>query len=399
MPTESPLALNFWDPEFQKDPHLIYRRLREFDPVHRTPVGTIFLTRYKDVQTALKDDVQWPKNLALFANPLPPGPFGSFYERTMLVKEPPDYQRVRGSFQPHFSGASLAHVDSEVRRLAASMLEPLRSTPEFDFMSSFAEVFPVRVMAGVMGLADDDWPLFLKWTRCLTNALDFCATPGDFLLANEAAGEAGAYFTQVLEAEIRNPSRPSLLRALAERITTGRLDLPEGAHNLTLMLLAGSETTASVFGEGMRRLAGDPALLELLQAQPELLPNVTEEFLRLATPFQLTNRYAAGPLELGSHAIDASTCVTLCLAAANRDPEEFANPDMVDPHRPARGNRHVAFGAGTRFCVGAQLARLELAVGFEKILELFPKVRLAAPPQRRPGIVFARFQNIPLVTG
>lgn len=389
--------LDFTDPSFQEDPFPAYHRLRQADPVHRTPLGSWVLTRHGDVTAVLTDERRFRKvpghALAGFSE----GPFRDYNANTLLFMDPPDYPRVRGTVAPAFSRGAVAGIESAVGDVVDDLMASLAGRETFDLMSEFASILPRRVMAALVGLDPAEVPRWARWSTVTSAALEPMACPHSRIEADRAAAELLPVMREVL-ARAAATGRGNLPALLAGAAARGTLPEEEAAANLMFLFSSGSETIQDLIGNGVHHLLSHPDVMDALRRHPEWMENAVEELLRLLPPVHLVHRFAIGTVEVGGRTIAAGDSVTLCLAAANRDPAVFPDPDRLDPARPARTNRHLAFGAGWRFCLGAALARIEGRTALAAILSRWPRLRAVAPPTRRPGIVFkgfARFEVAP----
>jgi cytochrome P450 len=267
-----------------------------------------------------------------------------------------------------------------------------------DFMREFAFALPVAVIAELVGVQDWDREELKTLARKLTAVLEPLASEDDLAAADIAAVDMGGMFT-ALTADRRAAPRDDLASALASVAgrEAGRLSEPELVENLMLLLIAGFETTTNLLGNGLRILLDDPVTADGLRSVAVTAAEFVEEVLRYDAPVQQTGRRRHAPGVLRGVDIPAGDQIVVMLAAANRDPRRFADPDVFRPGRPDAGP--LSFGAGAHFCLGAALARLEGTVAFGKLLARFPGISAAGEPERRNGLTFRGFEQLPVKLG
>jgi cytochrome P450 len=383
-PTAQPLDLPpLFGPEMRADPYPVYRRLRETDPVHwHEPFGAWVLTRYDDVIAALHD----PRFSAERAGKMQEmtgseelRPFFAFLSSRMLYADPPRHTRLRTlvskAFTPHAVEAMRPHIQG----LVDQFLDRVQGQGRMDVIADLAYPLPVTVIVEMLGVPVRDRDRLKQWSD------DFVAyfakhpaqvTPEEYRRAVQAVAAEREYFGAAV-APLRQHPRPDLLSAMVHAEEGGdRLTEDELHGSANLLLTAGHETTTNLIGNGTLALLRHPDQLAKLRADPSLLPGAVEEFLRYDGPVQFTHRLAKEDIALRGQTIRKGQFVYLMLAAANRDPARFPDPDRLDIAR--KDNHHVAFGQGPHFCLGAPLARLEAQIAFGTLLRRFPTLSLAA---------------------
>ncbi len=238
------------------------------------------------------------------------------------------------------------------------------------------------------------------WSLAILGALEPVIDAAAFARGNDAVRDFLAYLEVLVErrrARPGNPDRDVLTRLIAGEEGGERLSAKELLHNCIFLLNAGHETTTNLIGNALVALAENPAQKTRLIEQPALIKTAIEEFLRFESSNQLGNRITVEAIEIGGIALAANTSVTLCIGAANRDPDQFANPETLDIGRTP--NRHLAFGTGAHQCAGMALARLEGAIAISRFLARFPGYALMAPPVRGGRVRFRGFLNVPCLVG
>ena len=394
--------LDLLDPEFLADPYPVYHRLRAGDPVHRHPFGFFVLTRYEDVAAFLRD-ARFGKSgyQALLQARFGGGPDTGWLGQSMLFRDPPDHTRLRAlvgrAFTPRVVEALRPHVQAIVDRLLDRAAEARR----MDVIEDLAYPLPVTVISELLGVPTSDAEQVKDWSRDVARALDAIALPvGPEVLERGLRATAAMvdYFRELASARRRRPGS-DLLSGLVEAEEAGdRLTERELLATCVLLYIAGHETTVNLVGNGLLALLRHPEEWRRLRDDPALLPGAIEELLRYDGPVQRTGRLAAEDLEIGGVAIPAGTLVLGILGAANRDPAQFTEPDRLDVARDEP--RHVAFGSGIHYCLGAPLARLEARAALGAVLRRFPDVTLDVErPVWRPSSALRGLEALPVHLG
>jgi hypothetical protein len=392
-------------PAFRADPYPTYRALRSQAPVYRHPVFRSWvLTRYADVEAVLRDPgfsvdrTKLPLFRLLRWARRDESDFARAVERNLLMLDPPAHTRLRGLVSRAFTPRAVERLRPRIEAIAAELLERAAGCGELELVRDLAYPLPVTVIAELLGVPAADHERFKRWSDELTALLDPLQARGGMRRARAAFEELSAYFRAVL-AERRREPRDDLVGALAAVEDGGdRLSEIELLSLCMLLLGAGHETTTNLIGNAVVALLRHPGERKRLQDDPGLAESAVEELLRFDSPVQVTDRVAREPREIGGRRIRPGQLVGLVLGAANRDPEAFPEPDRLDLGR--RENRHLAFGQGAHFCLGAQLARLEARVALARLFERFPDLR--GDPERvewRRSIVLRGPLRVPLALG
>ena len=395
-------ALNFFDPAFLEDPYPAFHRLRAEDPVHRHPLGFYVLTRYDDITEFLRDP-RFGKSgyQAIFESRFGSGPNGPWLPMSMLFRDPPDHTRLRAlvskAFTPRVVETLRGHIEAIVERL----LDRMADLPQVDVIEALAYPLPVTVISELMGVPARDNEMIKEWSRDVARALDAIALPvgPEVIERGGRATEAIADYFRGLAEERRRRPGTDLLSGLVQAEEAGdRLSERELLATCLLLYVAGHETTVNLIGNGLLALLRHPDERRRLQADPALLPAAVEELLRYDGPVQRTGRMAAVDAEIKGVPIPTGTLVLGLTGAANRDPAQFAEPDRLDLGRDQP--RHLAFGAGIHYCLGASLARLETQVAIGAMLRRFPALTLAAERLVwRPSTTLRGLDSLPVVLG
>ena len=374
------LALSALHPLFREQPNVVLDRLRAAEPVHRDrQFDRVFLTRFEDVRAVTND-----RSYAVDPRKARKGAFSrvllgldreTTFEPTMLQSDEPDHKRLRGLVSQAFNQRAIDAFRPRIREIAAELLDAVREADEFDVIAAYAAPLPTIVIAEMLGVDSADQGAFKRWSDALAHSFNPVRTPEQE--ANLQAGQMGlaGYFKAAVDAR-RADRRADLVSALVSAEEEGdRLSEREIIGTCNLLLAAGNMTTTDLIGNGVLALLRHPAELAKLRADPELARNAVEEMLRFDPPVAQTSRITTGPREIGGVKLQAGESVTASLIAAGNDPAVYEEPRRFDIERPEP--RHLAFGGGVHFCLGAPLARAEAQIGIPLLFERFPNLRLA----------------------
>jgi hypothetical protein len=392
------------DPEVLADPYPLYRRLREQDPVHWDPyLHAWVVTRYEDVVTVLHrfDAARTPPPDRLEA--LGMGeltPIAALMVRQMLFMDPPEHGRVRRLASVAFTARRVARLREHIRQIAHTLVEELDGAGGFELMDRLANPLPAIVTAEMLGVPTADHELLKSWSQDFAEMLgNFQHNPGRAKKTLKSVEEMVAYFRAAVIREAEIPTE-GLINALATAEVDGdRLTDDEIVANVIVTMVGGQETTTNLIGNGLLTLLRQPDQLRRLRAEPALMPDAVEELLRYESPSQHTARLAPPDAVLGGKRIAEGDAVIAVMAAGNRDPERFSDPDRLELDR--EDNRHLAFGWAGHFCFGAPLARIEGQIAFEELLARFPELSLAPDQeiQWRPNLGLRGLTELQVLTG
>ena len=382
---ETGIVFNPMRPELRVDPHPFYRRLREQDPFHRSrPADGWVLTRHADILEVLGDrsfsaderhQRRWPRMRARMARAGLPDPYETD-RASMLRLDPPDHTRLRNLVSKAFTPRAVERMRPVVEKYVGELLGRLEGRREMELIGDFAAPIPVSVIAEMLGVPVADRERFRHWSDEAVRTLGD-GSLDDRRRAEAAMAELGQYIEAIADERRREP-REDLISALVQAEDQGdRLSRNELFTTCVLLLVAGNETTTKLIGNSVVALLRSPDQLELLRREPERMPAAVEELLRYDGPVQLTSRMVTEDRELLGRRLRRGQQLVLVLAAANRDPEQFEDPDRLDVTR--REVRHLALSHGLHFCLGAQLARLEATLSLEALVTRFPGLRFAGP--------------------
>lgn len=392
------IQFNPMAPEFVADPYPTYHRLRAEDPVHHSPLGFWVLTRYADVIAMLRDPRLIKEPIAAFVAArfgmaVPPG-----LGLSMLDRDPPDHTRLRGLVSKAFTPKALESLRPHIQGIVDGLLAKVEGRGEMDLIEEFAYPLPVRVICEMLGVPVADHERFKQWGLDIARGLDAIMLPPDSEVAQRSmAGRRAlaAYFRELI-AERRAAPREDMLSALIAAEEAGdKLNEDELMATCLLLLVAGHETTVNLIGNGSLALLRHPGELRKLRDNPGLITSAVEELLRFDGPVQRTARIPSEDITIGDHTIPKGEMVMPFLGAADRDPAQFPDPDRLDITRG--DNRHIAFGMGIHFCLGAPLARMEGQIAINTMLRRLPKLALAIDkPDYRQSLTLRGLQALPV---
>jgi len=388
---------------YNANPYPVYQRLREADPVYwDEELNSWVQTRYSDIMAVLRDvrfsaerfpsDTSWiPEELQASL-----GPAIIAVTRQMLFLDPPDHTRLRGLVSKAFTPRRIEAMRPRIQAIVDELLDKVRGQRQMEVIEEFSYPLPAIVIAEMLGVPPEDREQFFKWTHDFGSLLD-----GSNMEMQEVIGalygvsEFLNYFRRII-AQRRTERRDDLLQAMIDAEERGdRLSEQELLGNCVLLLAAGHGTTTHLIGNGLLTLLRHPEQMQDLREHPEIIGSAVEELLRCESPVQATSRKAKENVMIGGKSIMAGQDTILCLGAANRDPEQFAEPDRLDLRR--QENRHLAFAYGIHFCLGAPLARVEAEIAFNTLMRRLRSPRLAIEePVWASGLVFRGLAGLPI---
>ncbi|MDP9844764.1 cytochrome P450 family protein [Streptosporangium lutulentum] len=400
MSEKLPIEFVF-NPEFGRDPYAAYATLRDKGPVHAIdfPPGmdAFLIIGHEHGRPALGDP-RLAKDMrhgpALFREFVATG--NPVLAHNMLNSDPPDHTRLRRLVSKAFTPRRVESLRPRIQEITDGLIDAMTAKGHADLLDDFAFPLPIIVICELLGIPSEDRDDFRDWSAALVNP-----TVDEEQLRHRAEMGAAtrAYFTRLI-AERRAEPRDDMVSALvAASDDEELLSEQELLSTLILLLIAGHETTVNLIGNGMLALLTHPDQLQLLQDKPELLPSAIEEFLRYDGPVErATFRFAAEDLEIAGVHIPQGSIVHISLGAVDHDPEAFDAPETLDITRT--DNRHVAFGHGIHFCLGAPLARLEAQIAFGTLLRRLPGIELSCAPSevawRQTGSIVRGLRALPV---
>lgn len=378
-------------PDTRANPHPIYHRMRtEVPRFWNAPDRVWILTRYEDCEAVLRDP-RWSSNPQHLAEP-PPLEEASVREsmattgtNILLFLDPPNHTRIRNLVSRNFTPKAMQAWRPRIEQIVAELLEDLAERGEVELIEDFAFQVPVTVICELLGVPVEDRHLFGPWSSAAGRLLD-----GDLDAATMQAGLMGAmqlinYLNPLIE-ERRTSPRDDLLSAIVHaQEDEHRLSDEELRSLVILLFVAGHETTTNLIGNGTKALLEHPDELQRLRDDPTLIAPAVEEILRFDGPVHVTGRIPTEDITLGDQVFRKGTQVVTLLAAANRDPAMFPEPDRFDIGRDP--NHHIAFSKGIHHCLGAALARLEGQLAIGGLVQRFPSIELVERPIYREHFV------------
>jgi cytochrome P450 len=397
------------DPTVKADPVPFYEEVRARGPLARSRIGYITadhaigheLLRSDDfrvlsIGSNLPAPLRWLERRARdeLLHPLRPP--------SLLAVEPPDHTRYRKTVSSVFTTRAVAALRDGVEQTAVTLLDQLSHEPGVvDIVDRYCAQLPVAIISDILGVPDADRRRILEFGELAAPSLDFGLTWPQYRRVQHGIAGFNFWLAEHLQQLRRNPG-DDLMSQLIQKAESGSketyLDESELRAVAGLVLAAGFETTVNLLGNGIRVLLDTPEQLHTLSQRPELWPNAVEEILRLESPVQLTARLALNDTEVAGTSIKQGELVVVYVAAANRDPAVFADPNRFDIERDNAG-KHLAFSGGRHFCLGAALARAEGEVGLRAFFDRFPDVRSAGAGSRRDTRVLHGWSTLPVALG
>ncbi len=376
----------FSDPEVRSDPYPYYAHLRSHAPVAPQDLpfmGEIYIvTRYDDVleglkHPALSSEIQKSGKTggSIFDAWWYPSVFKTL-QNSMVLMDDPGHKRLRDLVHKAFSPRRIRALESRICEITDTLLEEMGKQRQVDLVKEFALPIPLTIISDMLAVPPNDRLKFHRWSSGFMEVA--AGDPRTVFFQYPNAIRMQRFFKRLIKARKKSPGE-DLLSALVFAEESGdRLSEEELISMLFLLLLAGHETTINLIGNGVLALLDYPDQFQLLQSRPELIDSAVEELLRYSNPVEHGNmRYATDDLTLGDTHIPKGSSVMLLLSSANRDETVFENPDELNIQRDP--NRHLSFGYGIHYCLGAPLARLEGRIALLKLVQRFPKMRLAIP--------------------
>lgn len=365
--------------EFNKNAHLHFAWMRQEAPVYKaklTPLKSVYLiSRYDDVAMALKDsrfvkDMSNAKTASGRANIWLPKTFRPLLHN-MLNRDEPDHRRLRNLVHKAFTPRMIANLNGRIEKITHTLLDKMPQNEPVDLIKSFALPLPVTVIAEMIGVPEEDHYRFSQWS----SAIAVAPTAVNLIKAIPAVTNFLRYARQLAEKRRREP-QDDLMTALVQAEDEGeRFTEDELVGMVFLLVIAGHETTVNLIANGMLALFDNPEQLALLKSNYGLMETAVEELLRYDGPLQTTEAcFAAEPITMHGVDFPQGAMVFPAIMSANRDETVFENADQLDITRSP--NKHLAFGHGIHYCLGAPLARLEAKIAFCALLERFPNIKL-----------------------
>jgi len=390
-------SLQHLTPAFYADPYPVYRALRTHEPVKRMPDGSLFLTPYKDVQAVYRDPRTFSSDKTVEFKPkYGASPLYAHHTTSLVFNDPPLHTRVRKLIAGALTARAIAAMEPGLIQLVDALLERAAAQGQIDLIGEFAAAIPLEIIGNLLDVPHAERGPLREWSLAILGALEPALTAAQLERGNRAVSEFVEYLQDLVARRRRAPGDPQhdvLTRLIQGEVEGERLSEAELLQNCIFILNAGHETTTNLIGNGLVTLTGWPDAREALLREPLLIESAVEECLRFESSNQLGNRMATVDTEIGGVAVARGTPITLCIGAANRDPEQFVDPERFDIRREP--NRHLAFGFGIHQCAGLSLARLEARIAIGRFVQRFPAYRLSGTPTRGGRVRFRGFAAVP----
>ncbi|KYF54675.1 cytochrome [Sorangium cellulosum] len=364
--------MNLFPEEMRRDPYPLYDQMRGSSPVlHVAPLDLWMIFDHEGVKRALTDHEAFSSVVTPVTGKAPDW---------LIFSDPPRHTKLRAIVMRAFTARSVAALEPRVREVSRELLDQQIERGEMDLALDYADLLPTTVIAEMLGIPPADRARFLCWSEAIVN-LSYAISGGDEaerMMSEHAAAkdEMEAYLAEVLKARRRAPKDDLLTRLVEAEVDGERLTDDEILGFFQVLLAAGTETTTNLIGNAILCLVEHPQELARLRASPDLLPSAIEEVLRYRSPVQIAFREARRDVEVHGQVIPAGKLVVPVIGSANRDPQQFRDPDRFDIGRDP--NPHVAFGQGVHFCLGAPLARLEARIALSDLLSRLRGLELAS---------------------
>lgn len=366
------------DPEFVQNPYPFYARARDGGPLHLwADYGMQAAFRHDAVHALLRDRRFGREKPAELRQLVPDhlARFDAVERHSMLDAEPPRHTRLRGLVLRAFTSRRIAGLEPEIEALCHHLIDTAPSGP-FDLLETYCSRIPVLIIARLLGVPEEMWRDLLRWSHDMVAMYQAGRTRAIEEAADQSAAAFAAFLRGYIDQRRTDPRDDLITQLIAAEENGEKLSTDELIGTCVLLLNAGHEATVHGLGNGVKTLletGTDPACLA-----PDQIDGTVEEILRYDPPLHMFTRFAYEDVELFGHQFRRGEEVALMLGAANRDPAMWTAPDQFDPSRPI--TTHTSFGAGLHFCVGAPLARLEMAIGLKTLLARCPNLALAGSP-------------------
>ncbi|MEU1513028.1 cytochrome P450 [Streptomyces sp. NPDC005811] len=401
MAAADDLRFDPWDTAFLADPYPAYAELRKRGRViHYAPTDQWLVPHHADVSALLRDrrlgrTYQHRFTHEDFGRTEPPAahePFHTLNDHGMLDLEPPDHTRIRRLVSKAFTPRTVEQLKPYVTRLAGELVDRLVEAGGGDLLGEVAEPLPVAVIAEMLGIPEADRAPLRPWSADICGMYELNPSEDTAARAVKASVEFSAYLRELIAARREEPGDDLISGLIAAHDEGDRLTEQEMISTAVLLLNAGHEATVNATVNGWSALFHNPGQLAALRADHTLVPAAVEELMRYDTPLQLFERWVLDDIEIDGTTIPRGAEVALLFGSANHDPEVFAHPERLDLTRTE--NPHISFSAGIHYCIGAPLARIELAASMTALLEKAPTLALAEEPKRKPNFVIRGLEGL-----
>lgn len=386
--------IDFKDPSFIANPYPALKELRAFGkPIWHEDLNMFLAAKHCDANDVLRN-----KSLGRIFVPKTPESewfeFNYLHADSILDSEPPKHTRLRSLVAKAFNRHRIEALRPDIERLTASLLDDIAAKGnEFDIIADYAEPLPVKVIAALLGFPDSDEHLLRPWSQSIVKMYEVNPTQAHKDEAKKAAKEFADYVHGLMLERLEKPG-DDLISELAHVSESGeKLSVHELIATCILLLNAGHEASVNGFGNGIVAAFDHPNEWAKLQSDPDAITDTAiEEFLRFDAPLHFFDRTATADTQIGGVEIKQGQKIVSLLGSANRDEDIFIDSDRMDLSR--NPNPHIGFGAGIHFCLGAPLARLEMAISLPQLFKRFPTLELSDTPVRRPTFSLRGYEQI-----
>ncbi|MCE0445697.1 cytochrome P450 [Streptomyces tricolor] len=401
MAAAADLVFDPWDPAFVADPYPAYAELRARGRVIRyEPTDQWLVPHHADVSALLRDRRLGRTYRHRFTHeefgrtPPPPEhePFHTLNDHGMLDLEPPDHTRIRRLVSKAFTPRTVERLRPYVHGLAHELVAALVREGGGDLLSDVAEPLPVAVIAEMLGVPEADRALLRPWSADICGMYELNPSPESAARAVRASVEFSDYLRELIAARRKEPGEDLISGLIAAHDEGDRLTEQEMISTAVLLLDAGHEATVNATVNGWWALFRNPAQLAALRADHSLVPSAIEELMRYDTPLQLFERWVLDDIEIDGTTVPRGAEIAMLFGSANHDPAVFTGPDRLELTR--EDNPHISFSAGIHYCIGAPLARIELAASMTALLQQAPTLTLASEPKRKPNFVIRGLERL-----
>ncbi|PIM70922.1 cytochrome P450 [Streptomyces sp. JV178] len=401
MAPASPLAFDPWDPDFVADPYPAYAELRALGRVrYFEPTNQWLVAHHADVSALLRDrrlgrTYQHRFTHEDFGRSAPPPehePFHTLNDHGMLDLEPPDHTRIRRLVSKAFTPRTVERLKPYVEGLAGELVARLVEAGGGDLLADVAEPLPVAVIAEMLGVPEPDRAQLRPWSADICGMYELSPSEATAKKAVRASVEFSDYLRELIAHRREKPGEDLISGLIAAYDEGDRLTEQEMISTCVLLLNAGHEATVNATVNGWWALFRNPDQLAALRADHSLVPTAVEELMRYDTPLQLFERWVLDDIEIDGTTVPRGAEIAMLFGSANHDPAVFDAPEKLDLTR--QENPHISFSAGIHYCIGAPLARIELAASMTALLEKAPTLTLATEPKRKPNFVIRGLEGL-----
>jgi cytochrome P450 len=406
MAARSDLAFDPWDPAFVADPYPAYAELRARGRLHYyEPTDQWLVPHHADVSALLRDrrlgrTYQHRFTHEDFGRTAPPPehePFHTLNDHGMLDLEPPDHTRIRRLVSKAFTPRTVERLKPYVHGLAGELVSRLVEAGGGDLLRDVAEPLPVAVIAEMLGIPEADRGQLRPWSADICGMYELGPSEETARKAVRASVEFSDYLRELIATRRKEPGEDLISGLIAAYDEGDRLTEQEMISTCVLLLNAGHEATVNATVNGWWALFRNPDQLAALRADHSLVPSAVEELMRYDTPLQLFERWVLDEIEIDGTTVPRGAEIAMLFGSANHDPAVFTAPEKLDLTR--EDNPHISFSAGIHYCIGAPLARIELAASMTALLEKAPTLRPAAEPERKPNFVIRGLEGLSVEIG